>query len=324
MKKISIFLVLLLSIFMLTGCTGSSMTDDTKEINFTVPDGLPAISVAKIIKERPEIKKGYNVKYNIEKTSDNVVTSVMKGEPDIAIVPSNLAATSFNKNGDYVIAGTVGWGSFFLVSTEADQTVESLKGKEIYNIGKGLTPDIITKLVLKNKGIDVDKDINFSYVGGVTELSPIILSDKAKYAVLPEPALSNVSSKKENLNVILNLNEEWKKDNNIEYGFPQSTIIIKKDLVSKDKKFVDNILKEIKNSTTWAYEDREGLGTYCEEIGVSAKKPIIISAMDKSNIKYIDIKDSIKEYQTYFNKLYEFDSNTVGGKVPDEGIYMEK
>ncbi|SFC56258.1 ABC transporter substrate-binding protein [Clostridium uliginosum] len=324
MKKISIFLVSIMSILMFVGCGTTNIMKETKEINFIVPDGLPAISVAKIIKERPEIQKGYKINYNIEQTSDNVVTSVMKGEADVAIVPSNLAATSFNKNGDYKIGATVGWGSFFIVSTESNQTIDGLKGKEVYNIGKGLTPDIITKSVLKDKGIDADKDINFSYVGGVTELAPIVLSGKANYAVLPEPALSTVLSKKEDLNIIADLNEEWKKDNNSEYGFPQATVIVKKDLIENDKKFVENLLKEIKNSTVWAYEDKETLGDYCEKIGVSAKKQIIVSALDRANIKYINIKDSYKEYQTYFNKLNEFDSKTIGGKVPDEGIYMEK
>lgn len=46
--------------------------------------------------------------------------------------------------------------------------------------------------------------------------------------------------------------------------------------------------------------------------------------MERANIKYVAIKDSISEYNTYFKNLYEFDNITVGGKIPDEGIYMEK
>ncbi|WP_252227101.1 PhnD/SsuA/transferrin family substrate-binding protein [Clostridium sp. ZBS2] len=326
MKRLSIFLIPIISIFMFIGC-GENKTatiDEVKEINFVVPDGLPAISIAKMIKEKPEFQKGYNVNYNIEKVSDNVVTSIMKSEADIAIVPSNVPAISYNKNGDYKIAGTVGWGSFYIVSTDNSQNIYDLKGKEIYNIGKGLTPDIITKAILKNNNIDPDKDVNLSYVGGVTEIAPVILSGKANYAVLPEPALSTVLSKKDNLNILLDLNEEWKKENDSKYGYPQATIIIKKDLIENDKKLVENILREIENSTIWAYKDKEALGDYCEEIGVSANKNIIVSAMERANIKYVDIKDSISEYNTYFKNLYEFDNITVGGKIPDEGIYMEK
>ncbi|MBN1042698.1 ABC transporter substrate-binding protein [Clostridium botulinum] len=326
MKKLSIFLIPVISIFMIIGCgVNKDVTiDEVKEINFVVPDGLPAISIAKMIKEKPEFQKGYNVNYNIEKVPDNIATSIMKSEADIAIVPSNIPAISYNKNGDYKIAGTVGWGSFYIVSTDNSQSIDDLKGKEIYNIGKGLTPDIITKAILKNNNIDPDKDVNLSYVGGVTEIAPVILSGKANYAVLPEPALSTVLSKKDNLNILLDLNEEWKKENDSEYGYPQATIIIKKDLIENNNKLVEKILREIENSTIWAYKDKEALGDYCEEIGVSANKNIIVSAMERANIKYVDIKDSVSEYNTYFKKLYEFDNITVGGNIPDEGIYMEK
>jgi len=331
-KKLSLISVIVLSMLTLIGCGNSNTTQSEatkntagiKEINFMAPDGLPAIAVAKLIKEKPEVKAGYNINYTIEKSSESLVTSVMKSEPDIAIVPSNLAATVFNKNKEYKIAGTVGFGSFYIGTTNENQTLEDLKGKEVYNIGKGLTPDIIAKTILKDKGIDVDKDINFSYVDGVNELAPIILAGKTQYAIIPEPALSTAQSKNEKFNVILDLNEEWKKINNSQYGYPQSTIIVKKDLSENHKAFVKELLAQVKAGTEWVYTDKETLGTYCEEIGVSAKKPIIIKAIDKSNIKYVDIKDSYKEYETYFQKLNEFDPKTIGGSIPDDEIFMEK
>lgn len=331
-KKLSLFLVMILSVLTFVGCGNSNVaqneskkeTKEIKEINFVAPDGLPAIAAAKLIKEKPEIKAGYNVNYTVEKNSESLSTSVMKGEPDIAVVPSNLAAIAFNKNKEYKIAGTVGFGSFYIGSTNENQTIDNLKGKEVYNIGKGLTPDIIARTILKDKGIDVDKDINFSYVDGVNELAPIILSGKAQYAVIPEPALSTVQMKNDKFKVMLDLNEEWKKINNSEFGYPQSTIIVKKDLYENNKEFVKAFLDKVKAGIEWAYTDKETLGTYCEEIGISAKKPIIVKALDKSNIKYVDIKDSSKEYKTYFEKLNQFDSKTIGGSIPNDEIFMEK
>ncbi|ABR33222.1 ABC transporter substrate-binding protein [Clostridium beijerinckii] len=330
-KKVSLFLIMILCVFTFAGCGSSSnqgKSEDnkksTKDISFVTPDGLTAIAVAKLIKEKPEIKSGYNVNYTIEQNSDSLVTSVMKSEPDIAIVPSNVAATVFNKNKEYKIAGTVGFGSFYIGTTNQNQSVEDLKGKEVYNIGKGLTPDIIARTILKEKGIDVDKEINFSYVNTVNELAPIILSGKSEYAVIPEPALSTVQSKNDKFNVMLNLNEEWKKLNDSQYGYPQSTIIVKKELLENDKEFVSELLKQVKDSEEWIYNNKETVGDYCEEIGVSAKKPIVVKAIDRSNIKYVGIKDCYKEYETYFKKLNEFDSKTIGGSIPNDEIFMEK
>lgn len=331
-KKLSLFLVVILSMATLIGCGNNNSAQgesvkketETREINFVTPDGLTAMAVAKLIKEKPEVKAGYNINYTIEQNSDSLVTSVMKNEPDVAIVPSNVAATVYNKNQEYKIAGTIGFGSLYIGTTNENQNINDLKGKEIYNIGKGLTPDIIARTVLKDKGIDADEDVNFSYVNSVNELAPIILSGKTQYAVIPEPALSTVQSKNDKFNIMLDLNEEWKKINNSEYGYPQSTIIVKKELYDEDKEFVNNLLNQVEESEKWANSNKEALGDYCEEIGVSAQKPIVIKAVDRANLKYVDIKDSIKDYKTYFEKLNAFDPKTIGGKVPDDEIFMER
>lgn len=321
-KKLAVIMVTLFSLGIFSGCTNTEPKEN-KEVKVVVPDGLPSMALAKIIKEKPEVKKGYNINYTIEKTSENIVTSVLKGEADIAVVPSNVAATQYNKNAGYQIVGTTGWGSFYLISADGKKTLDDLKGQEIYNIGKGLTPDIVTRTILKDKGYNLE-DFNFSYVNGVTELAPTILAGKTKYAVIPEPALSQVLSKKPDVNVIMDFNEEWKAINNSEYGFPQATIIVKKELIENDKKFVDKFLAEVENSCKFANEDGEKLAEYCEEIGVSANKAIISKAIKKGNIKFVPIKGTSNEYVNYFTKLKEFDPKTIGGKIPDEGVFMEK
>ena len=115
----------------------------------------------------------------------------------------------------------------------------------------------------------------------------------------------------------------WKEKNNSEYGFPQSTVIIKKDFIDKNKKFVEEFLNKLKESCEFAGKETEELGNFCEEIGVSANKDIIPKAMEKANINYEGIKSTHKEYNSYFEKLNSFDASTIGGKVPDEGIFME-
>lgn len=328
-KKIILLVSALCFTVSLIGCGSKNEVSNTNgekaettEVKVVVPDGIPAMASAKLIKENPEIEKNYNTTYSIEKTSENIVSSVLKGEPDIAIVPSNVSATQYNKGAGYEIAGTVGWGAFYLVSTDGTTALDSLKGKEIYNIGKGLTPDIVTKSVLKDMGYS-EEDFNFAYVGGVTELAPTVIAGKTPYAVLPEPALTQVSFKNKEVSIILDLNEIWKEKNNSEYGFPQSTVIVKKDFADKNKKFVEEFLDKLEESCEFAEKGTEDLGAYCEEIGVSANKEIIPKAMEKANIDYEDIEDTHNEYNSYFEKLNSFDASTIGGKIPDEGIFME-
>lgn len=115
MKKLSILLLsIILAVGVLTGCANKNDQENTKEqpkaeaktVTVASPDGLPTISIAKLIKEKPEIKPNYKVDYSVKATPDELSTTVMKGDADIAIVPSNMAAIAYNKTKDYNIAGT--------------------------------------------------------------------------------------------------------------------------------------------------------------------------------------------------------------------------
>ena len=87
---------------------------------------------------------------------------------------------------------------------------------------------------------------------------------------------------------------------------------------------MSDVLKAMEESCDFANNNKDDVASYCEEVGVSASKEIIPKVMEKANIKYVGIKDCYKEYNSYFEKLNEFDAKTIGGKIPDEGVYMEK
>lgn len=327
-KVTSLIIVGVMSTGLLLGCgsnkTAKEENKEEKSVKVVMPDGLPSIAMAKLVKEKPEIGKDYKVEYSIEKTPENLSTAVMKEEADIAVVPSNMAAIAYNKTKNYEIAGTVGFGSLYLVSIEEIKDYEDLNGKTIANIGRGLTPDIITKSIFKERGLEADKDVTFNYLNAASELVPTIVAGKEKIAVVPEPALSALMTKKPEVKIVKNLNDEWKELNNSKNGYPQSTIIVKKSFLDENKKFINDFLKEVANGTKWANENKEELGNYSEEIGVSTEKVMIPKAMERANIGFVDIKDSKDDYKNYYKKLLEIDPSSVGGALPDEGIFMER
>lgn len=334
MKKISALLLsVILGAGLLVGCTNKpeGETDEaanakfeTTNVRVAAPDGMPTMSIAKIIKENPEIKENYKVDYSVKATPDEMSTTVMKGDVDIAIVPSNMAAIAYNKTKDYTIAGTTVFGSLYLVSTDDIKSYDDLKGKTIMNLGKGLTPDITNQVILKDRGIDVENDVKLEYVDAASELVPMIISGKADTAVVPEPALSALMTKKDDVKIFKSLNEEYKELNNSEYGFPQATIIVKSSFLKENKEFVEEFLNKVNDSTKWANENKAELANYCEEIGVSTEKAMIEKSIERANINFVPIKDNKEEYTKYYNYLFESNPKSLGGSLPDEGIFMEK
>lgn len=323
-----IILALSMMLLMLSGCGNPSTDNNTEkepvDINVYVPEGLPALTMAKLMKDKPEIAEGYNVTYTVEKTSDSLVAKVLNEEADIAVVPSTLPAQASNKGLDYKLAATAGWGSLYMISSEDIKDLSEIKGKEIYSIGKGLTPDIVLRYVLSENSIDPDNDLTITYLNGATELAPAFISGKAKIAVVPEPMLSQILSKKPETKIIASLNDQWKEKQNSTYGYPQSSLIIKGSIVTEHKDFVESFLKEYEKSITFANEESEELGQYSEDLELSLSKALAPNVMERANINYVPIDESKDDYSKYYDVIMKVAPKSIGGKIPDEGLYMEK
>lgn len=329
MKKIvTIVLSSLLSLSLLAGCSNTNNQDEVKKEEVVVkvgaPDGLPAITIAKLAQENPEIKEGYKVEYTLEATSDALSTDVMKEGLDIAIVPSNMAAIAFNKTSNYQIAGTIGRGSFYLVSSDESVTGidSSLVGKEVGNIGKGLTPDITIQALLKEEGVDAS-NISFNYSNEASDLVSLLATGKLSTGIVPEPALSGLLTKNENLKVIASVNDTWKDVFNTEDGYPQSTLIVSSSFAKENSDFVDEFINSLEENINYINSNPEESGKFAEEFGVNIKSPILKKAIERTNLKYISIEDSKTDYDNYFNTLSSFNPKVLGGTVPTSEIYYK-
>ena len=264
------------------------------------------------------------MKYTLEATSDALSTDVMKEGLDIAIVPSNMASIAYNKTSNYQIAGTVGMGSFYLVSSDEDikGLGSSLEGKEVGNIGKGLTPDITVQALLKEKDVDLSK-VTFNYSNEASDLVSLLATGKLTTGIVPEPALSGLLTKNPDLKVICGVNDTWKDVFKNENGYPQSTLIIKTSFAKENGEFVESFIKSLDKNIQWTNENPKEAGEFAAKFGVNIKAPLLVKAIDRTNLKFIAIEDSKDDYQKYFEILNSFNAKVLGGKVPDENIFYK-
>ena len=66
--------------------------------------------------------------------------------------------------------------------------------------------------ILKENGIDPEKDLTVEYKSEATEVAAALqAADEGAIAVLPQPYVTAAQSQIEGLNVALNLTEEWNK-----------------------------------------------------------------------------------------------------------------
>lgn len=323
-RKILLYITVAMIAILAIGCQKDSVKIESKDVKFYYQDGTPALTVAKLTKENPQIDENINILYEMQKSPDLLVAEILKEEADIAIVPSNLAAQAFNKELSYKILGTSTWGSMYLTSSEDIKSFEDLKGKEIYTFGKGLTPDLVLRYVLTKNNIDPEKDVTITYLNSASEMGPAFLSGKTNLALLPEPLLSVVMTKKDDAKIIFDLNDEWSKASGAKNGFPQSSLVIKTSLIEENKEFVEKFIENYEVSRIWATENPEELGDYAEELEISVAKETLSKGIRWTNPKDFDIEDSISEYETYYKAIIDFAPDFIGGKMPGEELYFKR
>ncbi|EHQ89781.1 ABC-type nitrate/sulfonate/bicarbonate transport system, periplasmic component [Desulfosporosinus youngiae DSM 17734] len=334
-KLILLAMSILLLIGILAGCGSNSQeviaekTEKTQiqeksVLKVAVPDGVTALSMIKMIKEKPELGEEVEVSYEIVKSPDLMASKVISQEADIAVVPTNLAAMLYSKNVPYKLAASTVWGVLYVVGTEEVKSWEDLKGKEIYNMGRGLTPDVIFRYLLEKNGLNPEKDVVLHYLSSGQELAQSLISGKNSLSVIPEPVGSQVLLQKQDAKVLLDLQAEWEKASGINASYPQASLLISNNLSDKHSQVVDNFLKELELSIQWINQNPGQAGAYAEELQTGMKAKVVETGLVRSNIRYVGAKEARSAIEEYLKVLMDFSPETIGGKLPDESFYLAK
>lgn len=138
----------------------TSVTDgDAKsDYTFVMPDGAPALAVAKLMHDNSDLGTGKSVTYTVipSAATTQVNAYLASGSKDFIIAPVNLASKLYkaaDANDPYVMVAVLTHGNFYIMSTE-EITLQDLVGKQIAVPNMGAVPDWTFKMVLAKHGID--------------------------------------------------------------------------------------------------------------------------------------------------------------------------
>lgn len=318
-KNLFVLLFVVIIAVFLVSCKAET---GPEQIKVVAPAGATAISIAKPMKDTLEIG-GTKVLYEVVPSTDLIVARLTAKEADFAIVPVNLAAQLYRKEMPYMLTSVVTWGNLFVASSEELNGWDALKGQDIYMMGKGLVPDIVFRTLLKENGLDPDKDVNLIYLSGATELAPNFISGKAKISILPEPSLTTVKMKKSDTHVLLDLQEEWNKAFGTDAGYPQAGILVKNDLIKSNPELVKQYIGILEEGMNWLNENAGEAGVYAEELDLGLPAAVVEKSMPGNNIRHRYIADVKEQLNDFYEILFEFSHETVGGELPDNGLYYE-
>lgn len=331
MKKLFAILLSLALVLSLTACTGqnttSSTPDSSDETKYTPIDmsvaymtGPTGIGMAKLNADSDANLTENNYTFTVAGAATDITGKFLKGDIDIASVPTNVAATLYNKSNGKIRMLAVNTNGVLSILEKGDtiNSIADLKGKTIYSTGKGQNPEYILNYILTENGIDPKKDVTINFVSS-EDLVAKLISGEAEIAMAPEPAATTVMVKNTNLRRALSINDEWSKVSDTE--LMMGCVIALDSFVDSNPKAVEKFLEEYKKSIEFATENIDTVATYCEKYKITASSAIAKKAIPSCNLCYVTGEDMKNNVNGYFNVLFNADSTSIGGKLPADDLY---
>ena len=339
MKKIVLLLTVLLVLASLFSCQQSDVNpneeDSSKDSGEATPvaedisvitlKGPTGMGMAKLM-EDSETKGTFDTyRFTIASAPEEVQAEIIKGNFDIAAVPVNLAAALYQKtNGELKIAGINTLGVLYILENgNSVQTISDLRGKTIYASGQGATPEYSLRYILKQNGIDPDKDVTIEYVAQHAELATMMVANKASIALLPEPNVSAVLAGNKQVRIALDLTQEWKKSTGEQEDMIQGCIVVNKDFAENHTDALVRFLNDYKNSVDYV-NTNENAAELIVKFGIIPKLEIAKSAIPNSNICLIEGEEMQNKVEHFLKVLFDANPKSVGGKMPSEDFYFKK
>jgi NitT/TauT family transport system substrate-binding protein len=328
MKKILI-LVLTLTLVLFTAC-------GTKKGNILIvmPDGAPSLVFARMMSETQELD-GYNISYEVVAGVQGIQSKIK--DFDIAVMPLNLGANLYNQGENLQLLSVNIHGVLYMVGKEGNigtlSDLSVLKGKVVYNIGKGGTPDITFLYILDRAGIAyeetdgeiVDNEtVALKYVTDGSVIIAGLLSGTVDYAVIGEPVVTAAIARTSGaVSVICDLQQLWKEATGQEgqYAYPQAGIFAKKSFIENNKDIVKKILEKTEGVSAWLVNNKETAVNAIKNHYGTSINVLTDDSISRSNIYTLYTQEAREAIDNYFSVLLDKNAPSIGGRIPDEGMY---
>lgn len=317
MKKLISLLMVLCLALSLASCAAAESA-----VKVAALKGPTAMGMVKMMSD----DNGATYDFTIHAAIDEITPKLVKGEVDIAAVPANLSSVLYNNTeGKVKVLAINTLGILYIVDNGSGvESIEDLRGRTIYASGKGATPEYALNYVLSENGIDPEKDVNVEYKSEHSECLAALLANEGSVAMLPQPFVTTAQLKQPNVNVVLDLNEEWEKlqeGNEHRSAMMTGVVVARTAFIEEHPEAVAAFLDSYHTSVAFANENVDEaaaiIGGYDIVPEAVAKK-----ALPHCSIVCIEGEEMKTLLSGYLQVLFEQNPQAVGGSLPDDAFYF--
>lgn len=328
LKRLMILVGILMSLVLLgTGCQGEVAEApepvQPQTVKIATLGGPTGMGMAQMMTDGVDLGEGVDAEFEVVGAPDQVTASIINKEVQIAALPTNMAAVLYNKTEGQVVLGAVNTlGVLYIMADESEgiTTMADLKGKTIAASGQGATPEYVLNYLLQENGLTPGTDITINYVAEHSEVVTQLAAGTATIALLPEPFVTTIQSKKPSIKIGVDINQAW-ADANDGLELPMGCIVVDQEWAAANPTIVANFMDAYQVSVDAINDDPIKGSENVVAVGILKDAALAEKAIPSSNIVFIPAADAKTALNEYFTILAGFEPKSIGGEVPGEDFY---
>ncbi len=308
------------------------------DLTVYMPDGAPALSLAKVMSEDTEDD---GVVYKVVSPTQISATVTYKDESknaDFCVLPLTAASKLLGNGERYQMLGTVTHGNLYLLSKSGEkiEDLSVLKGKSVGVLQINEVPGLTFKALLKREGIPyfemtneggmVENTVNLHAISGAEAVGAsygVVGGSRVDdYYLVAEPAASAQASKK-GYALVGDLQALYGG----ETGYPQAVLVGKRSVVESKKEWTANFVANIRNGGDWLSTASgetlfNAVSAHLEDkTAASSLKASLLTAdmVARCGIFFTYAKDTTAEIEEFLNRLIAV--NEKAAAIPSTSFY---
>lgn len=314
---------------LLTGCAMTPAPDDQGRGDHTrLPvriaslKGPTTMGLVTLMSDAERGATRFDYRVSVHGSPDEIVPGLAKGDIDIALLPTNLAAVLYNKTRRQVQMAAINTlGVLYVVETgDTIRSLGDLRGRTVYSTGKGTSPEYVLSHLLASNGLDPEVDVTVEYKSESTEVAVLLATADNAIAVLPEPFVTIVQSQNPAVRVALDLTREWERVSP-DSAMVTGVVLVRRAYAEAEREAFAAFLDDYRASVAATNEHPAEAGQLIADYGIVPSATIAEKAIPACNITYIDGTQMKTLATGYLRVLFDANPASVGGAIPDDDFY---
>lgn len=303
--------------------TPVSPTPAAEPVTLTVggPPSPPSLPILRII-ESKSLGEAVKIDFKTWESIDTLGALAKDENVSFLALPLNNAVVLYNKGMGIKLMNVNTWSVMGMVTTDAAiQDWKDLKGKTLYVPMKSSPVDYITQTFLKHNGLEPGKDVTLQYTQ-LAEGSQLLLSGKASTIVSIQPQITAIQMKNSQVRPVVDYKKEWQAVTGLKTDLPNAGLATKQAVAKSNPELVARFQEKYKEALKWTLDNPKEAGQLANKY-LNLDAAVVEKAIPHMALEFAAASDSKQVLERYYQTLFDYSPDSIGGKLPDEPFYYK-